>query len=68
VALTVEASGAVVLEVEPYPFKLRLGEGKLDAQLGRLPPVLQYITRQGLAVRSIDVSYRKRVIVIPAAS
>jgi cell division protein FtsQ len=68
VALTVEPSGAVVLEVEAYPFTLRLGEGKLDAQLRRLPPVLQYVTRQRLAVRSIDVSYRKRVIVIPAAS
>jgi hypothetical protein len=56
------------LTVEPYPFTLRLGAGKLDAQLGRLPPVLQYITRQGLAVRSVDVSYRKRVIVIPATS
>jgi len=68
VALTVEESGTVVLEVAPYSFKLRVGEGKLDAQLGRLPSVLHYITQQGLTVRSIDLSYRKRVIVIPAVS
>jgi cell division protein FtsQ len=68
VALSVEESGTVVLEVAPYPFKLRVGGEKLDAQLGRLPSVLHYITQQGLAVRSIDLTYRKRVIVIPAVS
>jgi cell division protein FtsQ len=68
VELSVEESGAVVLEVAPYPFKLRVGEEKLDTQLGRLPSVLHYITQQGLAVRSIDLSYRQRVIVIPAVS
>jgi hypothetical protein len=45
-----------------------VGGEKLEAQLGRLPSVLHYITQQGLAVRSIDLSYRKRVIVIPAVS
>jgi hypothetical protein len=68
VALSVEESGVIVLEVAPYPFKLRVGEEKLDTQLGRLPSVLHYITQQGLAVRSIDLSYRKRVIVIPTVS
>jgi cell division septal protein FtsQ len=68
VALTVEESGTVVFEVAPYPFKLRVGEGNLDAQLGRLPSVLHYITQQGLTVRSIDLSYRKQVIVLPAVS
>jgi cell division protein FtsQ len=68
VTLSVEESGAVVLEVAPYSFKLRVGEGKLDTQLGRLPSVLHYITQQGLTVQSIDLSYRKRVIVVPAVS
>lgn len=65
VSLTVEASGASRWTVKPYSFALHVGEGEIDAQLRRLPPVLRYITRQDLAVQTVDVSYRKRVVVIP---
>jgi cell division septal protein FtsQ len=63
VSLTVEDSGASVWHVEPYAFAIRLGEGGIEAQLRRLPPVLRYIVQQNLAVRRVDVSYRKRVVV-----
>lgn len=62
-SLTVEDSGVSMWRVEPYPFTIRLGEGGIEAQLNRLPPVLQYIERRGLAVRLVDVSYRQRVVV-----
>jgi cell division protein FtsQ len=63
VSLTVEDSGTSVWQVEPYAFAIRLGEGGVEAQLGRLPPVLRYIVQQDLAVRHVDISYRKRVVV-----
>ena len=63
--LSVSASGASVWKVEPYTFQLRFGEGQIISQLGRLPHVLNYITRHGLEVQAIDLSYRNRIIVIP---
>ena len=63
--LSVSASGASVWKVEPYAFQLRFGEGQIVSQLGRLPQVLTYITRQGLEVQAIDLSYRNRIIIIP---
>jgi hypothetical protein len=68
VSLMVEFSGASVWEVAPYPFKLRVGEGDIAPQLEQLPLVLRYITQQGIALRSLDVSHRKRVIAIRATS
>lgn len=65
VALTVEDSGASLWELESYPFKIRVGEENVDLQLGRLLSVLQYVTQQRLIVRSLDVSYHKRVIIVP---
>ena len=63
--ISVSASGASVWEVEPYSFELLFGEGQITSQLVRLPHVLDYITRQGLDVQAIDLSYRNRIIVIP---
>jgi hypothetical protein len=68
VALTVEDSGASVWQVEPYTFAIRLGEGRIEGQLRRLPPVLQYIEQRELAVRLVDVSYRQHVVVTLIAS
>ena len=62
-SLTVEESGASLWQVEPYPFRIRVGEGQIEAQLQRLPPVLNYIEQRSLAVRLVDVSYRQRVVV-----
>lgn len=67
VSLTVQASGASDWRVEPQDFIIRVGEGQVDQQLKRLPLVLRYIAQQNLAVRVIDVSYRKRIVVIPAS-
>ena len=63
VALSVADSGASVWEVEPYAFAVRFGAGQIEPQLRRLPPVLQYIEQNNLAVRVVDASYRQRVIV-----
>jgi hypothetical protein len=65
VSLTVQESGESRWTVEPYPFTLHVGEGSVDEQLKRLPPVLQYLQRRDLVVRQVDVSYRNRVVVIP---
>ena len=65
VALTVEESGASSWTVAPYRFTLRVGEGGVDEQLKRLPPVLRYLQHHDLEVKMVDVSYRKRVVVIP---
>ena len=62
-SLTVEDSGASVLQVEPQPFAVRLGPEQIERQLGRLPPVLRYLEQKKLGVRLVDVSYRKRAIV-----
>lgn len=66
VALTVQPSGASVWKFESYAFNVHFGEGRIETQLGRLPLVLRYITQQGVTVRSVDLSYRKRVIITPA--
>jgi len=64
-SLTVQPSGLSVWRFEEYPFDIRLGEEGIALQLGRLPLALRYITQQHLAVRAVDLSYRKRIIVIP---
>jgi hypothetical protein len=68
VALTVEDSGASVWELDSYPFKVHLGEGHIDGQLGRLVPVLQYITQQHLVVQRLDLSYQRKIVIVPAKS
>jgi len=65
-SLTVQPSGISVWRFEHYPFDVRLGDEGLPVQLGRLPLALRYIAQQGLAVRAVDVSFRKRIIIIPA--
>src|SRR5215467_1003329 len=64
-SITVQPSGLSVWRFEEYPFDIRLGEEGIALQLGRLPLALRYITQQHLAVRAVDLSYRKRIIVIP---
>ncbi len=65
IRIRIESSGASVWQIAPYPFRLRLGEGKVDKQLRRLPVVLAYIAQRHLPVRLIDLSYRQRIIVTP---
>jgi cell division septal protein FtsQ len=65
VALTVEDSGTSVWAMASYPFTVRLGAEHVEAQLGRLLPVLQYITQQRLVIRSLDLSYHRRVVIVP---
>jgi hypothetical protein len=64
-SLTVQPSGISVWRFEQYPFDIRLGEEGIALQLGRLPLALRYITQQHLAVRAVELSYRKRIIIIP---
>jgi len=64
-SLTVQPSGISVWRFEQYPFDVRLGDEGIALQLGRLPLALRYVTQQHLAVRAIDLSYRKRIILIP---
>jgi cell division protein FtsQ len=64
-SLTVQPSGISIWRFEQYPFDIRLGEEGIPLQLGRLPLALRYITQQHLAVRAVDLSYRKRIILIP---
>jgi hypothetical protein len=45
-----------------------MGEEGIPLQLGRLPLALRYITQQNLAVRAVDLSYRKRIIIVPLIS
>ena len=66
-SLTVQPSGISVWRFEQYPFDVRLGDEGLPVQLGRLPLALRYIAQQGLAVRAVDLSFRKRIIIIPAS-
>lgn len=66
-SLNVQPSGASVWRFESYPFDVRLGEEGILGQLGRLPLALRYIAQQGLAVRAVDLSYRKRITIIPAS-
>jgi cell division septal protein FtsQ len=65
VSLTVQDNGTSSWTVDPDKFTVRVGEGSAIAQLRRLPPVLQYIRQHHLAVKSVDVSYRNRVVVVP---
>ena len=64
-SLTVQPSGISIWRFEQYPFDIRLGEEGVPLQLGRLPLALRYITQLHLAVRAVDLSYRKRIIIIP---
>jgi hypothetical protein len=68
VTLSVEDSGASMWELSSYPFKIRLGEGNVDLQLGRLLPVLQYIAQQRIEVQRLDLSYHKKVVIVPVKS
>jgi cell division protein FtsQ len=68
VALDVQASGASIWQVEPYDFDIRIGAEGVQEQLRRLASVLPYITQQNLAIRRVDVSYRRRVVVKLTAS
>jgi cell division protein FtsQ len=65
VSCTVDDSGASHWQVAPDAFVLRVGEGDVASQLKRLPPVLRYLRQHGLAARTVDVSYRKRVVIMP---
>ena len=66
-SLTVRPSGISVWRFEHYPFDVRLGDEELPVQLGRLPLALRYVAQQGLAVRAVDLSFRKRIVIIPAS-
>jgi cell division protein FtsQ len=66
-SLTVQPSGISVWRFEQYPFDVRLSDEGLPVQLGRLPLALRYIAQQGLVVRAVDLSYRKRIVIIPAS-
>jgi cell division septal protein FtsQ len=66
-SLTMQSSGISVWRFEQYPFDVRLGEEGLPMQFGRLPLALRYIAQQSLAVRAVDLSYRQRMIIIPAS-
>ena len=62
---TVDEAGAAQCRVEPDAFALRIGEGDVVSQLKRLPPVLRYLRQHEVAARTVDVSYRNRVVMMP---
>ena len=66
-SLTLQPSGLSVWRFEQYPFDVRLVDEGLSIQLGRLPLALRYIAQQGLAVRAVDLSFRKRIIITPTS-
>ena len=66
-SIAMQPSGLTVWRFEQHPFEIRLGEESLIGQLGRLPYALRYIAQHHLAVRAVDLSYRKRLIIIPAS-
>ena len=61
----VDDAGVAQCRVEPDAFSLRIGEGDVAPQLKRLPPVLRYLRQHDLTARTVDVSYRKRVVMMP---
>jgi cell division protein FtsQ len=65
VSCTVDDTGISHWRVEPEAFVLRVGEGDVTSQLMRLPPVLRYLRQHDLTARTVDVSYRKRVVILP---
>lgn len=67
VSLKVQPSGTSVWRFEQYPFEVRFGDEGMTTQFGRFPLILRYITQQNLAVRTVDLSYRKRIIITPAS-
>src|SRR5712691_9745520 len=66
-SLSVQPSGMSVWRFEQCPFDVRLGEEGIALQLGRLPFAVRYIAQQGLAVRTVDLSYRKRIVIVPTS-
>lgn len=66
-SLAVQPSSMSVWRFEQYPFDVRLDDEGLSVQFRRLPLALRYIAQQGLAVRAVDLSFRKRIIIIPAS-
>jgi len=66
-SLNVQPSGISVWRFEQCPFDVRLGEEGIALQLGRLPFAVRYIAQQGLAVRAVDLSYRKRIVIVPTS-
>ena len=66
-SLSVQPSGISVWRFEQCPFDVRLGEEGIALQLGRLPFAVRYIAQQGLAVRAVDLSYRKRIVIVPTS-
>lgn len=66
-SVKVQPSGTSVWRFEQYPFDVRFGDEGMTTQFGRLPLALRYITQQHLAVRTVDLSYRKRIIITPAS-
>ncbi len=65
VSCTVDQAGTSHWRVKPDAFVLRVGEGDVTSQFKRLPPVLRYLRQHDLAARTVDVSYRKRVVIVP---
>ncbi|MGE3537502.1 MAG: cell division protein FtsQ/DivIB [Candidatus Tectimicrobiota bacterium] len=66
-SLKVQPSGTSVWRFEQYPFDVRFGDEGMTTQFGRLPLAIRYITQQHLTVRTVDLSYRKRIIITPAS-
>jgi cell division protein FtsQ len=66
-SLSVQPSGISVWRFAQYSFDVRLSEEGIPLQLGRLPFALRYIAQQHLAVRAVDLSYRKRIVIIPTS-
>jgi hypothetical protein len=66
-SIAMQPYGSTVWRFEQYPFDIRLGEEDIAVQFGRLPFALRYIAQQHLAVRAVDLSFRKRLIIIPAS-
>ncbi|GIX48719.1 MAG: hypothetical protein KatS3mg131_2930 [Candidatus Tectimicrobiota bacterium] len=65
VGMRFEPAGTVRWQVAPYAFELRVEPDTVAQQLRRLPLVLEYIHRRQLAVRLVDLSYRKKIVVVP---
>ncbi len=66
-SIAMQPSGLTVWHFEQHPFEIRLGDESVAGQLERLPYALRYIAQHRLAVRAVDLSYRKRLIIIPAS-
>lgn len=65
VSIAMQPSGMSIWRFEQHPFDIRVGEDEVPRQLERLSFALRYITQQHLNVRTIDLSYKKRLIITP---